>query len=114
MPRPRLCRRVAFQPEVNYFKPAGVRIGYLEESTLTVEEFEAVRLKDLDGFEQNDCAKKMRVSQPTFHRVLLSARRKIADALVNGKGLRIEGGNFKIYGKGFSRRGSGFGRNGLC
>jgi predicted DNA-binding protein (UPF0251 family) len=96
MPRPRLCRRVAFQPEVTYFKPAGVRMEELEESTLTIDELEAVRLKDLEGLEQEQSAKKMKISQPTFNRLLNSARKKIADALVNGKALKIQGGNFKI------------------
>ncbi len=96
MSRPRLCRRVGFQPHVTYFKPAGIRMINLEESVLTVDEFEAVRLKDLLGLEQEEAAKKMNISQPTFHRLVLSARKKIADAIVNGKAIRIEGGNFKI------------------
>jgi len=96
MPRPRLCRRVGLQPDVTYFKPAGIRIIDLEETTLTVDEFEAIRLKDLLGLEQEECAKKMGISQPTFHRLILSARKKMADAIVNGKAIRIEGGNFKI------------------
>lgn len=84
------------QPNVTYFKPAGIRLNDLEESTLTVEEFEAVRLKDLMGLEQEKCAKNMGISQPTFHRLVLIARKKIADAIVNGKAIKIEGGNFKI------------------
>ncbi len=96
MPRPRLCRIVGLQPNVTYFKPAGIRIVDLDETVLTVDEFEAVRLKDLLGLEQEECAKKMGISQPTFHRLVLSARKKIADAIVNGKAIRIEGGNFKM------------------
>lgn len=125
MPRPRLCRRVGFHPNVTYFKPSGVRMIHLEESILTVDEFEAIRLKDLDGLDQEECAKKMNISQPTFHRLVLSARRKIADAIVNGKSIKIEGGNFKMVqrrgglgmGKGFGRgRDSGFaaGPEGNC
>lgn len=72
----------------------------LEEVILNVDEFEAVRLKDLEGLEQEECAKKMNISQPTFHRLALSARKKIADGIVNGKALKIDGGNFKIIGKG--------------
>ncbi len=68
----------------------------LEESILMVDEFEAVRLKDLLGLEQEVAAKKMNISQPTFHRLVLSARKKIADALVEGKAIKIEGGNFKM------------------
>lgn len=96
MPRPRLCRRVCFQPSLTYFKPAGIRIVDLEESVLTVDEFEAVRLKDLEGLEQETAAERMSISQPTFHRTLLSARKKIADAIVNGKAIRIEGGVYQI------------------
>ena len=96
MPRPRICRRVGFQPNVTYFKPAGIRIIDLDESILTVDEFEAVRLKDLLGLEQEECAKKMNISQPTFHRLILSARKKIADAIINGKAIKIEGGNFRF------------------
>lgn len=96
MPRPRLCRRVEFQPNITYFKPAGIRMIDLEESVITVDEFEAVRLKDLLGLEQEECAKKMNISQPTFHRLILSARKKIADAIVNGKAIKIEGGVYKM------------------
>jgi len=96
MVRPRLCRRVRFQPNVVYFKPRGIPLRELEEVVLAVDEFEAVRLKDLEGLEQEDCAKKMNISQPTFHRMVLSARKKIADAIVNGKAIKIEGGNFRF------------------
>jgi predicted DNA-binding protein (UPF0251 family) len=96
MPRPRLCRRVAFQPNITYFKPAGIRLIELQESTITVDEFEAIRLKDYEGKEQEECARMMNISQPTFHRIVLSARKKIADAIVNGKALKIEGGQVNI------------------
>jgi len=94
MPRPVKWRRVGFIPQATYFKPAGVPLRALEEVVLTVEEAEAIRLKDLEGLEQEQCAERMFVSRPTFHRVLQFARRKVADALVNGKALRIHGGNF--------------------
>ena len=96
MPRPIKYRRVAFMPEVTYFKPAGIPLRVLEESRLSVEEVEAIRLKDLDGLEQEECAVKMNISRQTFQRVLGSARRNIADALLNGKAVRIEGGNFEM------------------
>ncbi|MFH1311320.1 MAG: DUF134 domain-containing protein [Nanoarchaeota archaeon] len=96
MVRPRLCRRVRFNPNVTYFKPRGIPLAELEETILNVDEFEAVRLKDLEGLEQEQCAKKMNISQPTFHRLVLSARKKISDALVNGKAIKIEGGTYKI------------------
>src|SRR4030043_419047 len=96
MPRPMKCRRVGSVPTVNYFKPAGVPLRMLDEVCLTVEEVEAVRLKDLEGLEQEECAEKMNISRPTFQRVLGSARRKVADALLNGKAMRIGGGNFEM------------------
>ncbi len=96
MVRPRRCRRVGFKPDITYFKPAGVRIRELEEVVLTVDEFEAVRLKDLNEHDQDKCAKKMDISQPTFHRLVLAARKKIADAIVNGKAIKIEGGNYEF------------------
>jgi len=95
MVRPHRCRRVNLEPSVNYFKPKGIPLNELEENILRVDEFEAVRLKDLEGLEQEDCAKKMNISQPTFHRLVLSARKKISDSIVNGKAIKIEGGNFK-------------------
>ena len=96
MARPFKCRRVAFMPGVTYFKPAGIPLRALEEIHLTVEEAEAIRLKDLESLEQEEGAEKMNVSRPTFQRVLTSARQKIADALLNGKAIRIEGGNFEM------------------
>jgi predicted DNA-binding protein (UPF0251 family) len=74
----------------------------LKETRLTVEELEAMRLKDLEGLEQEETAVMMGVSQPTLHRILLSAHTKTADALVNGRALRIEGGDYVIK-KGKSR-----------
>ena len=94
MVRPRRCRRVHGFPDVTYFKPAGVKIVDLEEVTLNVDEFEAVRLKDFLGMDQEKAAEKMNISQPTFHRLVISAHKKIADFLVNGKSIRIEGGVF--------------------
>lgn len=102
MPRPRRCRRVYCKPNADYFKPDGVGLRDLKESVLAVDEFEAVRLKDLLNMPQELAAKKMNISQPTFHRLVLTARRKIADAIVNCKAIKIRGGNFKMMkGKGF-------------
>ena len=94
MARPIKWRCVTRVPSVTYFKPAGQPLRALAEVALTVEEVEAIRLKDLEGLQQEEGAERMRISRPTFHRVLQSARRKLADVLVNGKALRIEGGNF--------------------
>ena len=96
MPRPPRFRRVLHEPDVTYFKPAGVRMISLKESILTIDELEAVRLRDHEGKDQTNAAKSMGVSQPTFQRIYVSARRKIADALVNGKALKIEGGHYRF------------------
>jgi uncharacterized protein len=96
MVRPRLYRRVRANPLVNYFKPRGIPLKNLDEVVLLVDEYEAIRLKDLEGLEQSECAKKMNISQPTFHRLVLSARKKIADAIINGKAIKIQGGHFKV------------------
>jgi uncharacterized protein len=96
MSRPIKCRRVDFYPGVNYFKPAGIPLRDLEETRLSIEEVEAIRLKDLEGLDQEQGAEKMNVSRPTFQRILSSARQKLADAVLNGKAVRIEGGNFVV------------------
>lgn len=90
MTRPRLCRRTRFRPKARYFKPQGIPMRQLEEIILTKEEIEAVKLKDFDGLEQTEAAKKMNTSQSTFQRILSSARKKITSSLVEGKVLRIE------------------------
>lgn len=100
--RPRRCRRVGFVPQVTYFKPAGIPLRILKEISLSLEEAESIRLKDLEGLEQEECASKMNISRTTFQRVLGSARQKIADSLLNGKAIRIEGGNFEIAARRFS------------
>ncbi len=107
MPRPPKWRRVGFVPEVTYFKPSGVPSNALQEVILSIEEAEAIRLRDLEGFEQEDCAAQMSVSRPTFHRILGSARRKLADALLNGKAIRIAGGNFEMARRRFLCRSDG-------
>ena len=96
MPRPQKCRRVAYMPGVTFFKPSGIPMRSLEEIQLSVGEAEALRLKDLEGMEQEPAAEKMNVSRPTFQRILSSARRKVADALLNGRAVRIAGGNYEM------------------
>lgn len=107
MSRPPKCRRVEFMPELTYFKPAGVPMRELEEVCLTVEELEAIRLKDLVGLEQEQCAERMGVSRPTFHRILTAARSKVARALVEGKAIRVEGGHFQVVMRRFRCEGCG-------
>lgn len=96
MPRPPKSRRVEFLPEIRFFKPAGVRRQDLEEVVLNIEELEAIRLKDIEELTQEECADKMEISRPTFQRVLTSARQKIATALINGMGIRIQGGDYDL------------------
>ncbi|BAF58769.1 MAG: DUF134 domain-containing protein [Pelotomaculum sp.] len=96
MPRPPKCRRVEQFPGFTFFKPSGIPMSELSEVVLSVEELEAIRLRDLEGMEHEECAGKMSVSRPTFHRILASARQKVAHALINGTALRITGGNFKL------------------
>jgi len=77
-------------PESNYFKPRGVPLSALEEVILTVDEFEAIRLADHEGLYHEEAAVRMSVSRATFGRILDSARGKVADAIVNGKALKID------------------------
>ena len=118
MPRPRRVRRVFFEPRTDYFKPAGVMLRMLQENIITRDELEAIRLIDYEKIEQEKAGKKMKISQPTLSRLLTSARRKIADALINGKAIKIQGGVFKMVrprgrGLGLGRgQGSGVGGRG--
>ncbi|HPF98521.1 MAG TPA: DUF134 domain-containing protein [Kiritimatiellia bacterium] len=99
MPRPCCPRRVGFTPGVTYFKPAGVPLRELEEVVVTLDELEALRLADLNGLYQEKAAEEMKISRPTFARVVESARKKVADALIHGKALRMEGGAIIIKGE---------------
>lgn len=96
MSRPVKLRYVAQLPSTALFRPVGVPTRVLPPVCLSLEETESIRLKDLEGLEQEECARRMQISRPTFHRVLESGRRKLADALVNGKAIQIEGGNFGL------------------
>ncbi len=94
MARPTKWRKIEHMPAVSCFVPSENEVSDVPKNRLKLEELEAIRLKDLEGFDQSECAEKMEVSRPTFQRILLSAREKIADSLVNGKMIHIEGGNF--------------------
>jgi len=96
MARPAKLRCVAQLPNVGFFRPVGIPVNALQAVRLSLEELEAIRLKDLEGSEQEECAQQMRISRPTFHRILEIARKKLADALINGKAIQIEGGNFEL------------------
>lgn len=96
MPRPRKCRRVGFIPKNHYFSPFRTEGEEVEEVLLTIEEVESIRLADWEGFDQNIGAEQMDVSRGTFQRILNEARKKMADALIHGKAIRIEGGNYLL------------------
>ncbi|MGI5911918.1 MAG: DUF134 domain-containing protein [Syntrophomonadaceae bacterium] len=105
MARKPKCRHVEFIPDVTAYKPVGISHFCSEEVILRVEEIEAIRLKDYLGMEQEECAKKMQISRPTFQRILVEGRTKIAKALVDGRGLRIEGGDYCLGKASCQRRG---------
>ena len=90
MPRPFCKRYVGWQPHVDLFRPAGIPAEKLETAVLSLEEIEALRLADLNGQYQEAAAEHMKISRATFARIVESARRKVADALVHGKALRIQ------------------------
>jgi len=96
MARPTKWRKIEKVPSIPYFVPSEKDIAEVPGNILKLEELEAIRLKDLEGLEQGECAEKMEVSRPTFQRILISAREKIADSLINGKTIHIEGGNFTL------------------
>ncbi len=96
MPRPENKRCLQQTIPSNAFKPIGVKAQTLSEVILSADEAEALRLSDLEGLYQEAAARRMAVSRPTFGRIIDSARRKTADALLNGKILRINGGEKSI------------------
>ena len=96
MVRPQKDRFVAFNPHTSYFKPRGIPLLDLDEVRLTVDEREALRLSDLIGLSQEEAGRRMGVSRATFGRIIQKARRAVADAIINGKAINIEGGNYKM------------------
>jgi predicted DNA-binding protein (UPF0251 family) len=89
MPRPKKYRRVCCNPSVFYFKPRGIPVYELEEVILDSDELESLRLADLLTFSHEKAAEEMKISRATFGRIVESARKKIADAVINGKAVRI-------------------------
>lgn len=90
MSRPKKCRCINCSPNSSYFKPKGIPLVQLEEIFLSLDELEAIRLADYEGFYHEKAAEQMSISRATFGRILDGARRKVADAIVNGKALQIE------------------------
>jgi predicted DNA-binding protein (UPF0251 family) len=99
-------------PACSYYKPQGIPLRVLEQVNLTVDELEALRLVDLEGMYQQHAAQKMNVSRQTLGRIIDSAHKKVADALVNGKALSIEGGMFELAEIVEGRQGPPWGRGG--
>jgi len=127
MVRPRKTKFVNFEPNVTYFKPRAVPLNQLQEVEITIDELETMRLSNLKKLIQENAAKKMGIHQSTFQRTLVRAREKITDALVNGKAIKIHGGEYKMpggdgtgpigsLGRGRGRSGSSFtqGPGGHC
>ncbi|MBU1638776.1 DUF134 domain-containing protein, partial [bacterium] len=96
MPRPESSRIVSKLPATCTFKPQGIAPQQLEHVELTVDEYEAIRLADLHGLYHEQGAAQMQVSRQTFGRILSSAHRKVADFLINGKSLQIQGGHVEL------------------
>ena len=93
MPRPQKDRKVFQPPIFTEFKPIGIGGNMLDDVVMSIDEYEAFRLADYLGMSQEEAAEEMEISRPTFTRLIESARKKVADMVVNGKRLRIEGGN---------------------
>jgi len=107
MPRPRKCRMVDAKPGVWLFKPQGIPARLLDEVYLPIEGYEALRLADLEGLRQDEAAAKMKVSRQTFGRILADARRAVAEALIHGLALRIEGGDYRMQGDNLEKTAGG-------
>jgi uncharacterized protein len=90
MPRPKKPRCLQFKPNVHYFKPQGIPLKMLKEVILEHDEIEALKLHDIDGLEQIQAAKKMKISQSTFARILNKTYKKLAQGIINGKAIKIE------------------------
>lgn len=100
MPRPIKWRKVDFIPEITYYAPCpkssckNLKETKKKEMQIKIEEVEALRLKDIEGLSQEECARKMEVSRQTFQNILEEARRKVATALVEGNAISIGGGRY--------------------
>lgn len=110
MARPVKPRWIGFDPPGVCFMPQSVPVRPADLSVLTIDELEALRLSDLKGLGQEEAARRMNVSRPTFGRIVEQGRKKVAEALVYGRGIVIEGGVVRFhppYGHAWGRRGSG-------
>ena len=103
MSRPRKWRKVCCLPEKNKFGPLDSVLNDSEQVNMTVDEYETIRLIDLNGFTQEECAKQMNIARTTVQGIYMEARRKLAETLVNAKVLTIQGGEYQLCGGGLSK-----------
>ncbi|MEA1961923.1 MAG: DUF134 domain-containing protein [Bacillota bacterium] len=96
MPRPRKWRMVCCLPESNRFGPLDIAADNENTVNMTVDEYETIRLIDLEGYTQEKCALQMNIARTTVQGIYNEARRKVAYSLVNGKVLNIEGGDYRL------------------
>jgi predicted DNA-binding protein (UPF0251 family) len=96
MPRPKVKGKVCTLPEIDLFGPLISNPNKREVLYLNIEEYETIRIIDLAGKSQEECATEMGIARTTLQRIYYSAKQKIADAIVGGKVLKIQGGNYKL------------------
>ena len=96
MARPQKDRLVTCDPTISYFKPRGVPLREMDEVRLTIDQMEAIRLADLEGLSHEEAGQKMGVSRATFGRIVQRARHVVAEALIHGKAILLEGGNYQV------------------
>ena len=96
MPRPRKWRKVCCLPDSDKFGPLNASINQEHFVTMSVDEYETIRLIDLEGFTQEECSVQMKIARTTVQRIYNDARKKLAQSLVNGVVLRIEGGDYQL------------------
>ena len=114
MPRPRKWKKVCCLPESSLYGPLNKPNVDNEFIAMTVEEYETIRLIDLDGLTQEECAERMHVARATVQKIYNDARGKLADSLVNGSVLKIEGGDYKLYDESEQLHGCGRCRRQRC
>lgn len=90
MPRPKKCRKMCCDPQANYFKPRGIPMDSLTEIVLSRDEFDSLKLSDIDKLSQDEAAVHLGISRQTYGRILISAHQKVALAIVKGLALKIE------------------------
>lgn len=96
MARPVKWRKVCCLPESNKFGPLDSPADAKNHVIMTVDEYETIRLIDLEGFTQEECATQMNIARSTVQGIYIEARKKLAESLVNGKVLLIEGGEYRL------------------